>query len=277
MMAKIACVDDEKSIHEMIRTILVPPSKGEPVDLFDPPKPKMEEDEAGSKYNLNFFDNGISARQALEDAYSQKVPFHLLIVDLRMPERDGLWLIEQARNIDPRIRIIVFTALSEVTLDTIGEKAGNPNFMYLEKSANPLVLIQAVENEIANWISFHDNRRFHQRLPLENRVTFTIPGKMEGRVIDISSEGIGILDLPMEIAVGKKVDFTFEAQQKTFAGKVKWVRREGSRFRLGIQFPKGHAQRIQSQQQTDPGGFKPAFNASHFKQPFPGRSNTEVE
>ena len=96
-------------------------------------------------------------------------------------------------------------------------------------------------------------------------------------MIDISNEGVGILDLPMEIAVGKKVDFTFVDQQTTVTGKVKWVRREGSNFRLGIQFDKDQSERIQSQQQTDPGRFKPAFNASHSKRPFPGRSNTEVE
>ncbi|MEE8433264.1 MAG: response regulator [bacterium] len=221
MIPKIACVDDEKAIHEMVRAMMEPASKAAPINLFDPSHTESGKNEADPKYNLNFFDNAISARRALEEEYSKEDPFHLLIVDLRMPERDGLWLIEQARNIDPRIRIIVFTALSEVTLETISEKAGNPNFMYLEKSANPLVLIQAVENEIANWITLYDNRRIHQRLPLEQRVTFTIPGKMEGQVIDISSEGIGILDLPMEIAVGKKVDFTFEDEQTSAAGKVK--------------------------------------------------------
>ena len=66
MIAKIACVDDEQSIHEMIRTILIPPAKGEPVDLFDPPKPKTEEDEAAPTSNLPFFSPFLSSLPSLE-------------------------------------------------------------------------------------------------------------------------------------------------------------------------------------------------------------------
>ncbi len=235
MKPKIAFVDDEPAMHEMVRSILRIPRNTQPLDLFDNGQSVAEESH-GEEFPVEFFDCPLTARDALKKAYQEGNPFHLLVTDVRMPKKDGIWLVEEARRIDPRIRLIVFTAYADFSMETLKKKAGNPSFIYLEKIVPPLVFKQAVESELATWIELYQDRRQSKRVRTRHRVSFHFPEELEGELVDATTNGIKVVDVSIEIAADQPVSLRFPSLRVEAIGQVRWVKQEGDRFRLGIQF-----------------------------------------
>jgi DNA-binding NtrC family response regulator len=79
----------------------------------------MKEAVGKKGYDIRTFTSGTSAIQAVE-----KDAADILIVDLRMPEMDGLTLLEAVRGLDQDLPVIIMTAYSTVATAVEAMKAG---------------------------------------------------------------------------------------------------------------------------------------------------------
>jgi response regulator RpfG family c-di-GMP phosphodiesterase len=86
-----------------------------------------------------------NAEQAMSLAATDE--FHLVLSDVRMPGRDGLWLLEQLRAKRPSTPVIVLTAFgdTEVAVDCLRRGAAD----YLLKPPRPTDLVRAIERALA--------------------------------------------------------------------------------------------------------------------------------
>lgn len=233
---KMAFVDDEPSMHGMIQAILLGGRSPKPARLFAPEKEEPPAEQEEPAYRIDYFSGAEAAQRALEESRKENRAYALLMTDIRMPGHDGTWLIRQARQIDPEIRIIVFTAYADATVEELGESAGGQDFVYLEKTVSPTVIKQAVNSELATWQALFSNRRLLERMPFSDEVRFRSPELVSGLAVDFSARGIGVKDVPREIAVGSPVEIELDAGRVTIQGRVQWMEKDGGSFRAGVRF-----------------------------------------
>ncbi|MCK9264938.1 MAG: sigma-54 dependent transcriptional regulator, partial [Deltaproteobacteria bacterium] len=94
---------------------------------------------------LGFSARGFTAAaQALNALKSDS--FHVLLTDLKMPDMDGMEVLEQARQIDPDIEVIIFTAYGSIEGAVEAMKQGAHD--YLVKPFEPIELIAKIEAAI---------------------------------------------------------------------------------------------------------------------------------
>ena len=231
---RIVFVDDEPPMHEMMATILRDEQAHKPVDLFakEEPEPSVR----ATSYPIDFFLESDEAQKAIEKAHRENRPYALLITDIRMPGHDGKWLIQRARRTDPHIRVIVLTSYADATTGSLAESAGSEDFIYLEKTVSPVIIKQAIDSELATWTALHRNQRLFERLTFSQKVRLRGPHGVTGTSVDISAAGVGIVDLPTEIAVGSLVEVELDGGRIVAQGKVQWEKKEGVGYRVGIRF-----------------------------------------
>jgi two-component system response regulator HydG len=85
-----------------------------------------------------------SGREALRILGSERVD--AVVTDLRMPEIDGLVLLDASRRLDPSRPVIVMTAYG--TLETAIETTGRGAYHYLTKPFRVDALVQVLERAI---------------------------------------------------------------------------------------------------------------------------------
>lgn len=236
MTPKIAYVDDEPTMHEMIQTILTGPAQQEVVNLFGANTDAAPPGESGNRtrYDIEHFEHAKDARDAIADAHRSQHPFALLVSDIRMPEFDGSWLIKQARSIDARIRVIVYTSYSDATLESLTDVAGDKNFIYLEKTVSPAVVRQAIDSELATWMQLYHDRRNANRRDADREIEIRHPVAMRGHMVDIADGGIGIVELPASLTVGEEIKLKVFQVERTLQGVVRWVAKNDDTYNAGI-------------------------------------------
>jgi response regulator RpfG family c-di-GMP phosphodiesterase len=89
--------------------------------------------------------SAASAEQALATIRASE--FQLVLCDVRMPGRDGLWLLEQLKQHCPLVPVIVLTAFgdTEAAVDCLRRGAAD----YLLKPPRPTDLVRAIERALA--------------------------------------------------------------------------------------------------------------------------------
>lgn len=100
-MAKILIVDDEPSFCELLKTLL-----------------KSQGHEALTAYN---------GHDAL-DSFMQCRP-HFTLLDLRMPEMDGLEVLKKIRAIDPKATVMILTAWGTDEMEQQARRLGATDFL----------------------------------------------------------------------------------------------------------------------------------------------------
>jgi two-component system, chemotaxis family, chemotaxis protein CheY len=89
-----------------------------------------------------------SPGEAMKIIKEQKV--HILILDIVMPEMDGIMLLEEAKKIDPLTHVIMMTADS--TLGRVIESLGYGAMDFVMKPfASPEDIMEVVEVSIQRW------------------------------------------------------------------------------------------------------------------------------
>ncbi len=111
----ILVVDDEKGIREGCRRILM--SEGYTVDLAE---------------------NGKEGLKVIKTK-----PFDLILVDLMMPVMGGLDMMEEARQYDPELIMIVITGFA--TIETAVEAMKHGAYDYMPKPFSPDQLMAVVK------------------------------------------------------------------------------------------------------------------------------------
>lgn len=114
----VLIVDDEDELRQSVRSILT--------SSFD-----------DTHFNINEASNG---RLAYE--FVQKNPCDLVIMDVKMPEMDGITTLEKIKSYDPGICVLIMTAHSNLNDAVKAIKEGA--FDYLEKPVEPNDLVKLV-------------------------------------------------------------------------------------------------------------------------------------
>jgi DNA-binding NtrC family response regulator len=86
----------------------------------------------------------------------------LLLTDLRMPEVDGLALLRQARQVDPHLPVVIFTAFATIESAVAAVKDGA--FDYLPKPFSADQLTLAVERAVSQRRLALENLRLREQL-----------------------------------------------------------------------------------------------------------------
>ena len=95
---------------------------------------------AAKNYETSLYINGSLAL----DAFSEE-PFHLCIIDIMMPEMDGLTLAKKMRQINSQVPIIFLTAKSQKEDILEGFRAGADDYIIKPFSMEELLYrIQAI-------------------------------------------------------------------------------------------------------------------------------------
>jgi signal transduction histidine kinase len=95
-------------------------------------------------YEVETFDNGTQGIRRLREA-----PAHVLLVDLKMPQMDGIQVIEQVRAFDPSAIIVLITGYATIQAAVEGMKAGAYDF--LPKPFTPEELRTTVDRCFERW------------------------------------------------------------------------------------------------------------------------------
>jgi DNA-binding NtrC family response regulator len=101
-----------------------------------------------------------SARAALERCASEE--FDLLLIDLQMPEMDGMTLLQELRRTEPNTPAIVVTAYASVERAVEAMKAGATDF--LTKPLTSKVLLAQVRKSIDVAQLMTENRRLREEV-----------------------------------------------------------------------------------------------------------------
>jgi len=110
---RVLTVDDEEVVCESIRRVL-----------------------SGEGYDVQ---TSTSSREGLE--LVRREVFDLLLLDIKMPEMDGIELLRAARSVSPETEVIIITGYA--TIETAVEAVKLGAFDYLEKPVSPPQLIVA--------------------------------------------------------------------------------------------------------------------------------------
>jgi serine phosphatase RsbU (regulator of sigma subunit) len=82
--------------------------------------------------------------------------FYVAIIDLRLPDIDGLDLLSKLREISPDIQVIIHTG--HATLESAMEAVNVEAFAYIEKMDDPQKLINHVQNAFIQRYKSYSNR-----------------------------------------------------------------------------------------------------------------------
>jgi len=135
---KVLIVDDDSSVRDVIGVLL-----------------------AEEGYSCT---TAAGAEEAL--AAARESPFHLVISDVKMPGRDGVWLLDRLRKERPDTAVVMLTAFgdTEAAVECLRRGASD----YLLKPPKITDLIRAIERALAR--RRHEIARQRYRQSLEQRV-----------------------------------------------------------------------------------------------------------
>jgi signal transduction histidine kinase len=160
-------------------------------------------------YTVETFDSGQQGIARLRDLRPQ-----LLLVDLKMPEFDGLQVIERVRSIDNETVIAVITGYATIATAVEAMKAGAYDF--LPKPFTPDELRLVVKRGCERWHLVRESQRLRQEKEAAERRVFTF----------LSHQ----LKSPLAAALQCLNVLTFTSGKELPAAAVDWIRRACGRL-----------------------------------------------
>lgn len=115
----ILVIDDEEIVRISCRRALVPEG-----------------------FNVEVARDGLEGLRLLEDK-----PYDLILIDLKMPNMDGMEVLEKILAMRPDAKVIIITGYSAVETAVKAIKMGA--FNYLEKPFTPDSLLEAVKEALS--------------------------------------------------------------------------------------------------------------------------------
>lgn len=133
-MRRVLLIDDDRDIREAL---------GQTLDLAD-----MNPTVAGSF---------VEAKDHLTPTFDGVV-----ITDIRMPGRDGFYLLDYVRDIDPELPVVLLTGEADIPMAVRAMSAGAYDF--LEKPCAPQDLVAVIERGLQARALVLENRRLKREL-----------------------------------------------------------------------------------------------------------------
>ena len=153
---KILIVDDEREIADSLKNILEGQSKvkkklGEKAKILFEDVINKEEPATSKMIPFSAF-SGKEAIEKVKELKENDDTFALLIIDIKMPEMNGVEATKIIRSIDPKIEVIFMTAYNEFTVFEINEIIGN-NTSYITKPFKGEEVISIANKSVSEWNS----------------------------------------------------------------------------------------------------------------------------
>ena len=158
---RVLAVDDESVVCESIRRVL-----------------------AEEGYDVA---TTTSSKQGLE--MLRKERYDLLLLDIKMPEMDGIELLKAARDVSPETEVLIVTGYA--TIETAVEAIKLGAFDYLEKPVSPPQLLVATARALERKHLVDLTRRLRSELETRHRI---------GNVICTSAEMHKVMQLVQRVA-----------------------------------------------------------------------------
>jgi signal transduction histidine kinase len=128
-------------------------------------------------FEVETYNNGLDGLRRIEE-----VRPHLLLVDLKMPELDGLQVIDRVRAIDPDIVIAVITGYATISTAVEAMKAGAYDF--LPKPFTPDELRLVVNRGLERWRLVAESARLrHEKEEAEHRFVTFVSHQLKSPVV----------------------------------------------------------------------------------------------
>lgn len=150
---RVLAVDDEEVVCESIRRVL-----------------------SGEGYEVK---TTTSPRQGLE--LIRKELYDLLLLDIKMPELDGIELLKVARSVSPETEVIIVTGYA--TIETAVEAIKLGAFDYLEKPVSPPQLVVAAARALERKHLLNLTNRLRSELENRHRIGNVICSSAEMRKV----------------------------------------------------------------------------------------------
>ena len=111
-------------------------------------------------FEIETFGEGETALRRMAEQ-----PFHLVLLDIRLPDRDGLEVLKQIKDEFPRIQVILITGYA--TLDQAVEAVKKGAYYYLAKPFTPDQVSAIVERAVEHLQLSGENQRLREELAKE--------------------------------------------------------------------------------------------------------------
>lgn len=153
---RILIADDNEAIHQDIRKILEPKDKEDQYQKIRSqifPSKKQQQGIENPQYVIDSAISGEDAIQLVERAVSEKNPYILGFIDIRMPPgKDGIKTIKEILRIDPAIQIAIITAYSDYTWSDICQELPiTDNLLILKKPFDPIEILLFTSTLTKKW------------------------------------------------------------------------------------------------------------------------------
>jgi DNA-binding NtrC family response regulator len=157
----VLVVDDELEIREGLEALL-----------------------SSENFDVSVAENGEAGLRKLEDR-----PFDLMLLDVSLPDRNGIELLREIRNRDPHLAVILITAFGSIDMARAAFKSGAHDYITKPWSNDELVaqVSLAIEGRRLREENVHLKRALKQRYNFPN-----IVGKSE--------KMLAVLDLVSQVA-----------------------------------------------------------------------------
>ncbi|HYM88171.1 MAG TPA: histidine kinase dimerization/phospho-acceptor domain-containing protein [Nitrospiraceae bacterium] len=151
---RILVIDDNVSIHEDFRKILVPPKSSDSLDLArvalfgeTPSLPPQEH------YELESAHQGKEGVDLVQSAQREGRPYAMAFVDMRMPPGwDGLETVEHLWQVAPDLEIVICTAYADHPWEDVSRRIGNTDkLLILLKPFNSIEVVQLANSLTKKW------------------------------------------------------------------------------------------------------------------------------
>lgn len=202
---RILIIDDNVSIHEDFRKILVPPKDSDALDqaravLFGetPSRPSH------MRYELEFATQGREGCGMVHTASGKGRPYAVAFVDMRMPPGwDGLETIENLWYVDPDLHIVICTAYSDHPWEDISRRIGDTDkLLILMKPFNSIEIVQLAHTLTEKWNLAHAIKEQSEHLESSARQRTTEWREASDRLQENIARGLAetVKDLPQDDA-----------------------------------------------------------------------------
>ncbi len=176
-------MDDDRAVRQAYREILAPRemsyvSEGD--RLFGEGENKTKP--VPMAYSIEEARDGNQAVLKVREAVEQGRPFAVAFVDMKMPGMNGAETAREIWRIDPRIKIMIVTAYSDVTPTRIIEVVDREDLFYLRKPFNPLEIRQFARAMSRQWTLEAERDRLVEELKDANLSIEAINRDLEKKV-----------------------------------------------------------------------------------------------
>ncbi|HUV49961.1 MAG TPA: sigma-54 dependent transcriptional regulator [Anaerolineae bacterium] len=116
-----------------------------------------------SGYQVETFINPIKAIKRMENQ-----PFDIVLTDFRMPEMDGMQILEKIKENYPKTEVIIITGYASIEKAVEAVKRGA--FYYLEKPFTPEQVMLIIKRAADKVLLVHENKRLKEDLLKKDNV-----------------------------------------------------------------------------------------------------------